>query len=354
MPQNSGVRATVTKTAVVVTSIGRSDLMAIQELDEGCARKAWAFIVVGDAKSPDDFDLTHGRFLARASHEGLPWRLGRSVPSGNYSLKNLGYLTAIAEGHDCIVETDDDNIPRPGFWEERSQLVTARGIQGGQWVNIYSAFTTEPVWPRGLPLDEVRSPGVLSTGLQEFDSPVQMALADDNPDVDAIYRLIGQLPVTFAADVAIACTETWTPFNSQNTSWFQRAFPLLYLPTNCSFRMTDIWRSFVAMAWMRRMDWPMVIQSPTVYQVRNDHDLLEDFRQEVSGYLNNKMVMSTVAAIADGFAAKDDAVSEYLPAAYKALADLELVAASELDLVNDWLVDLSDAKEAASRPLELN
>ncbi|MHC4265647.1 MAG: STELLO glycosyltransferase family protein, partial [Planctomycetota bacterium] len=68
--------------------------------------------------------------------------------------------------------------------------------------------------------------------------------ADDNPDVDAVYRLTQRLPLTFRKDRRLALGNgSKCPFNSQNTTWFPDAYPLLYLPAYCSFRMTDIWRS---------------------------------------------------------------------------------------------------------------
>lgn len=77
--------------------------------------------------------------------------------------------------------------------------------------------------------------------------PIQQGLADNNPDVDAIYRLILPFPTIFRKGRKVALgNNSWSPFNSQNTTWWKKAFPLLYLPSYCSFRMTDIWRSFVA------------------------------------------------------------------------------------------------------------
>src|SRR5438270_335676 len=88
----------------------------------------------------------------------------------------------------------------------------------------------------------VSSPSTLER--KEIYCPIQQGLADENPDVDAIYRLAFPLPLTFRTDRRIALGgSAWCPFNSQNTTWTREAFPLLYLPSYCSFRMTDIWRS---------------------------------------------------------------------------------------------------------------
>ena len=57
---------------------------------------------------------------------------------------------------------------------------------------------------------------------------------------------------------------TWCPFNSQTTWWWPEAYPLLYLPSHCSFRMTDIWRSFVAQRCLWELGHGLVFHAPEV------------------------------------------------------------------------------------------
>ena len=118
------------------------------------------------------------------------------------------------------------------------------------WANLYRYFSDATIWPRGLPLDAIHAPlpayDTLHAGGGK-DCPIQQGLADANPDVDAIYRLTLPLPQNFRADRRVALAPgTWCPFSSQNTTWWPDTFPLLYLPAYCSFRMTDIWRGFIA------------------------------------------------------------------------------------------------------------
>ena len=54
-------------------------------------------------------------------------------------------------------------------------------------------------------------------------------------------------------------------------------YPLLYLPAYCSFRMTDIWRSFVAQRIAWENGWRLLFHGPTMEQERNVHDLMKDF-----------------------------------------------------------------------------
>ena len=87
---------------------------------------------------------------------------------------------------------------------------------------------------------------------------------------------------------------SWCPFNSQNTTWSGGAFPLLYLPSFCSIRMTDIWRSFVAQRIAWENGWHILFHGATVRQERNDHDLMRDFADEIPGYLHNDRIRKTL------------------------------------------------------------
>src|SRR6185369_7426051 len=105
------------------------------------------------------------------------------------------------------------------------------------------------IWPRGFSLNKIKDKpaAITEKNNTDFFCPVQQGLADENPDVDAMYRLIMELPVHFKKRTPVILgLNSICPFNSQNTTWFKQAFPLLYLPSYCSFRMTDIWRSFIA------------------------------------------------------------------------------------------------------------
>src|SRR5262249_15127650 len=128
--------------------------------------------------------------------------------------------------------------------------------------------------------------------------PVHAGLADLDPDVDAIYRLTRDLPVTFRRDRRLVLLSgTWFPFNSQNTTWYPEAQPLLYLPSTCTFRVADIWRSFVVQRILWTNGWGVLHHEPTLYQERSPHDLLRDFESEIPGYLNNGAICERLGAL---------------------------------------------------------
>jgi hypothetical protein len=329
--------------AVVVTSIAGPNPV-LRALAEGCRQRGQQFIVVGDVASPTDFQLEGCSFYGLKEQYETGFEFAALCPTKHYARKNLGYLLAIRNGASVIVETDDDNIPRAEFWDERRRRHFVSVVASGGWVNVYRYFTEENIWPRGLPLDKIREPlaEFESLSVVDVDCPVQQGLADENPDVDAIYRLVSTLPQSFRQDRRVALTEgSWCPFNSQNTTWYEEAFALLYLPAYCSFRMTDIWRSFVAqrIAWAN--GWGVLFHEPTVSQERNEHNLMRDFRDEVPGYLHNASICEALGGLR--LAPGVEHIGENLRSCYEKLVEMTLIDGRELPLLAAWLEDLKRA-----------
>jgi hypothetical protein len=73
----------------------------------------WHIIIVGDRKTPADFDLPGADYLSVERQHDLFGELASIIPLNHYARKNLGYLYAMRQGAELIAETDDDNIPYP-------------------------------------------------------------------------------------------------------------------------------------------------------------------------------------------------------------------------------------------------
>jgi hypothetical protein len=336
--------------AVVVTSIAGPNA-ALQALARGCEEHGYQFIVIGDEASPRDFHLSGCRFYGLDEQYQLPFKLASLCPTNHYARKNLGYLVALHEGASIIIETDDDNLPTTSFWSEKIRGQSVNIISNAGWVNVYRYFTEANIWPRGFPLEKLQAsvPRFESLARAEVDCPIQQGLADENPDVDAVYRLVLPLPQSFKKDRRLALRSgSWAPFNSQNTTWWRDASPLMYLPAFCSFRMTDIWRSFIAqrVAWTN--DWQILFQGPTVRQERNKHDLMRDFRDEVPGYLNNEAICRALAELQ--LLSGVENLFENLLKCYDKLADMHLVSKDELPLVKAWIQDVQSVQALHTSP----
>jgi hypothetical protein len=145
--------------------------------------------------------------------------------------------------------------------------------------------------------------------------------------------------ITFRNDPSVVVPPgTWCPFNSQTTWWWPVAFPLLYLPSCCSFRMTDIWRSFVAQRCLWEFGAGVVFHAPEVVQQRNTHVLLRDFEDEIPGYLANERMVSILGGLSLGRGPAS--VGSNLLRCYEALVGQGFLPSAEMPLVEAWLRDL--------------
>ena len=337
MPRN------MQQTALVVTSISAPNPV-LKSLAQGARQHDVEFIVIGDEKSPRDFQLDGCRFYGINEQRQLDLAFAKKCPTRHYARKNIGYLLALRNGAAAIIETDDDNFPEETFWSDRQRRQSVALSKNAGHVNVYRYFSDANIWPRGLPLDRILAPlpPFESLAKSDVDCPIQQGLANENPDVDAIYRLTLPLPQNFRRDRRVALGDgSWCPFNSQNTTWWRDAFPLLYLPAYCSFRMTDIWRSFVAqrIAWAN--GWSILFHEPTVWQERNEHNLMRDFADEVPGYLHNAAICDALAAL--NLKPGVPHLAENLRACYAKLVEHKWVGEQELELLDAWITDLASS-----------
>lgn len=339
--------------SIVITSI-QPPTSSVMEMLSKAQQWGARIIVIGDRKTPQA-DWPDGiDFVSLQDQLGLDFKLAAQLPENHYSRKNIGYLIAISRKSPSIFDTDDDNAPLK-TWHIRSHTLRARPCTESGWINAYRWFSDEHVWPRGLPLADARhGASAAKVGeLADFVSPIQQGLANGSPDVDAVWRLLMDRDITFREDYSVQLpAASWCPFNSQSTWWFPEAYPLMYLPSFVSFRMTDIWRSFVAQRCLWALGYGVVFHGPEMLQDRNQHNLLRDFEQEVPGYLANDRIREVLEQVSLSPVANE--VSNNLHRCYEALVNQSIIPAEEMILVEHWLKDLvrlSQIQNAGSFPL---
>ena len=66
----------------------------------------------------------------------------------------------------------------------------------------------------------------------------------------------------------------------------------MYLPSYTTFRMSDIWRSLIAQRICWENNWRILFSKSTAIQLRNIHNLMNDFKDEIPGYLQNKNIVN--------------------------------------------------------------
>lgn len=336
----------------VITTI-QPPTLGVHRIAEVAKAQDAKFLVIGDRKGPGDWALAGVDYRSIDAQRDLSFKLGSLLPENSYTRKMLGYLIAASSSTQWIRETDDDNIPYDSFFRLPDvELDVAIPQQTSQWLNIYSYFTDRFVWPRGFPLSLVNSP--LTTPIvnhtDQIRSPYLLqAVADGDPDVDAIYRLTAPdtSDITFSQRMPLALANgAWSPFNSQATTWPRALFPLMYLPTTCTFRMTDIWRSFVAQRLLPGLGASLVITSATVHQERNEHDLLQDFIQEIPGYAGTEKIREILEGT--NIAGDSEHLLDDLRVLYESLVRADHLASEEMSVLEAWTRDMAAIE--SSRP----
>lgn len=302
-------------------------------------------VVIGDRKTPQDWSCSGAEFLSLAEQARMNLELVHHIPTDSYARKMLGYLVAAEAGADWIRETDDDNLPNDQFFSGVPDcLVSQTAPVTVGWFNPYTYFSDRFVWPRGFPLSLIKQGtcGVpMDSGAEVAPPFILQAVADGDPDVDAIYRLSAHDTSSIEfhdRDPLALPSGVWSPFNSQATTWPRELFALMYLPVTCTFRMTDIWRSFVVQRLLPGLGGTLVFTAATVHQDRNEHDLLADFEQEVPGYLGTEKIRALLeSTVTQG--GKANVLSD-LRTLYKALVDGGFLASEELPVLDAWIEDV--------------
>lgn len=326
----------------------------------------WTSVIVADEKTPQDW-LQHLHsvwkrksppslvFLSVEQQKKLGFHTLKVVPFKSYARKNIGYLYAIACGAKIIYETDDDNDLTKGTQlDYLTETVRPEQISVGDvhshTVNPYALFGRPDIWPRGFPLDaitnfthEFRKVQHTNDELWQARPLVQQGLADLDPDVDAIWRLtqpaqIGR--VRFGAQPKSVAIKAgfFTPYNSQNTIHLSEAFWGLLIPYSTSIRVCDIWRSY----WVQRLLWDvngqLAFRPPNVEQIRNAHDYLIDFKDELQLY---EQAGDLVHFLYHWESPQTDLFSRMLHLA-EDMAKNNFWKEEEVQLISAWVADLKD------------
>jgi hypothetical protein len=316
---------------IVITSI----FPPTEAIEKFAKLKDWKVILVGDKKTVADWSYPGVIYLSPERQQEIASKFSGLLPWNSYTRKNIGYLHAITQGARVIYESDDDNIPLDNWVSEPDFSTDAELLSEASFVNIYSYFTDKKVWPRGIPLRcvlDAETPKVALT--KNLKVGVWQYLADEDPDVDAIYRLTNNTPIYFNWRAPLVLNQdTCCPFNSQNTYFRREVFSLLYLPATVSFRFTDILRGLVAQPILWAAGYRLGFAGATVLQKRNPHDYLKDFESEIPCYL----LAEKAVQIAKGAVSVNKSTPENLMSVYQALAVEGIVSENEIEILSCWL-----------------
>lgn len=319
---------------IVITSING----VTEAIEKFSKIKGWQVVVVADLKSKP-YEYKNVKFLTVDEQEELGFKTFETTPVNHYSRKNIGYLYAISQGADYIYDTDDDTIPYDN-WDIK-EFVCDTVVSGDKYINPFSFFTKQNVWPRGFHLPYINKKKNYSKTDQVVNIGVWQGVIDGDSDFDAIYRLTVDKHVKFdqKPDISIS-KDSYAPFNTQSTLWNKDLYSLMYVPITVDFRFTDILRGYIAQRIMWDHEYRLGFHAPNTFQVRNVHDYYKDFLGEISMYQS----IPKVVEVLDKVELSNESIENDLSLVYSSLADKDIVSTLEIDNLKNWINDINNLR----------
>jgi len=321
---------------IVITSINYPT-KAVEKL---ASLEDWNVVIVADKKTPLDWHFPSVTCLTVEMQKQLPYRIAKLLPWNHYCRKNIGYLYAIEHGACIIYDTDDDNILCTDILSHLPERCLLPSVATkGPVFNPYAYFGQPTVWPRGYPLEYIHTANFSVTEPLPSRSLIQSGVVDNDPDIDAIFRLTRELPIFFDKKPAISLPSgIMAPFNTQNTIFHYDAFWGLLIPMTTPFRVCDIWRGY----WAQRLLWDIggnvCFAPPEVRQDRNEHNLIRDFEDEIELYCKSGSLITLLRSWKSVSVNLSDRLCEIT----QLMIDHGFYGNKEIELVEAWIADLKD------------
>jgi hypothetical protein len=275
---------------VIVTTTIHPVTEAIRRFE---ALEGWHLLVVGDRQTPRDYHLRAGTYLAPQDQECYDKELSDAIGWNCIQRRNFGLLWAHDMGAEIVALVDDDNIPYENWGRH---LRVGSDAEVNYYTTTLPAFdpvgaTNETrLWHRGYPLQLIPDRQYAAPQRRRVHVDVQADFWDGDPDIDALCRLEHRPVCKFDPSVFPIASNRMSPFNSQNTFLCAGVLPHYFLFPHVG-RMDDIWAAYYVQA----KGFTVVYERASVYQQRNEHDLMKDMKQEHLGYENNLKLVSDLA-----------------------------------------------------------
>ena len=103
----------------IITTTINNPTEAIHKFDQ---MQDWKLIVIGDKKTPSDYNLVNGIYLSPEDQENYDKDLSDAIGWNCIQRRNFGLLKAFELGAEVIATIDDDNIPLDNWGKICSSL----------------------------------------------------------------------------------------------------------------------------------------------------------------------------------------------------------------------------------------
>ena len=324
---------------VVLTTI----FIPSESVRKAAQLKGWCVVVVADKKSAPTYDVNNTVYLSVEAQEKLAddYSFIKILPWNHFGRKNVGYFYALLQGARYIFDLDDDNVLKQISVlppTNVSELTTTNCSV----FNVYSAMgaSEHPAWPRGFPLDRIKQTCDWSLRSQEVHKEeliIFQSLADNDPDVDAIYRMTLRLPFHFKGRESLGITAgVFVPYNAQASLHHEKSFWGLLLPISVHSRVSDIWRSYITQRLIWEIGSRLAFVPPWVIQYRNPHNYIQDFQAETDLYLKTGALLEFLL----NWRAQSPTLPGIVEELYIELYEHGFIGKVDVELLQAWLESL--------------
>ncbi|KAI4325643.1 hypothetical protein MLD38_031024 [Melastoma candidum] len=259
-----------------------------EELRSLVRLRGWQVLAVGNSRTPADWSLKGAIFLSLEQQASLNFRVTGFLPYNSFVRKTIGYLFAIQYGAKKIYDADDRgeviggdlgkhfDVELVGEGARQEILLQYSHENVNRTViNPYIHFGQRSVWPKGLPLENIREIGQEEFYTEIFSGKqfIQQGISNGLPDVDSVFYFtrksgLESFDIRFdehAPKVTLP-QGVMVPVNSFNTLFHSPAFWGLMLPVSVSSMASDVLRGY----WAQRLLWEIggyvVVYPPTVHR----------------------------------------------------------------------------------------
>ena len=302
------------KLAIVSTTIyGEKGYLPYDRLAKKSKFDRVTFFVAGDKKSlpfdssrfmSDIIYLTPEMQNAYASSEAIGWN--------KPARRNIALLQAIESNPDYILTIDDDNVPSDDYFDLWYRTLTTpvekivlgvKDIEHAHWHNYLKATDAEvELYTRGFPIpfrykDSTRivtSPRPINP----HEIGVFQGITLGDPDIDAKTRIVypKRTPLTVVHEKNYCLQHVWSPYNSQNTMFAKKVFPLAFMWSTAG-RSEDIYSSYVWQRFLFNNNMYAHVGDAVNYSDRGVRNDLRDLALEVETYLKSHEVWEAINKI---------------------------------------------------------
>lgn len=279
----------MSKNLIISTTIN-PPTKAIRKFDK---IKGWKLVVVGDKKTPKNYKLKNGVYLSPKNQEIIDKKLSDAIGWNCIERRNFGLIYAKKNNAKVVALVDDDNIPYKTW---------GKNVLVGKKVKVKYYNTKLPVfdpifqtkyknlWHRGFPVDYLDKREKLNFKYKSVKVDVQADFWDGDPDIDAIARIMYRPKCKFDKRSFPFYSNSLSPFNSQNTFLNANLLKYYYLFPDQG-RMHDIWASYY-LQYKKKVN--VIYGQPSVFQLRNQHDLGVDLKNELIGLKYTSKIIKSI------------------------------------------------------------